>query len=309
MAAAFHRTELQRRIAGPVAYPPTPFVDAGGAAPGGRVDLASFGRQVRFLVEHGVPVLVPCGGTGELFSLDEGEWRAVTEVAVAEAGDRALVMASVGGGVHRACRMAEVAAEIGCAAAQITMVDPMFGMVPAGAAAYSRAVAESAALGFMLYRTERVPLTIEVALELAALENVVALKEESGDIQWFRTFMARQRGRLVGVCGGEGLFPYYAAEGAAAFATGIVSLAPQLALDLAAAVAAGNTAQVRTVQLALGSLREMRGLPGRLIPVIKEGLFLMRVIEDSYCRPPLAPLTDDERASVADSLRQMGVLS
>ena len=309
MAHATPRAELQSRIAGPIAYPPTPFVGHTATAPAGRIDLAGFRRQIRFLVDHAVPVIVPCGGTGELFSLDQEEWRAVTEATVEEAGGSAMVMASVGGGVAQACRMAIAAAEIGCAAAQITMIDPMFGMIPAGAADYNRAVASSADIGFMLYRAKDVPLTIDAAVELAELDSVVALKEETGDIQWFRAFMAAQQGRLVGVCGGEGLFPYYAAEGAAAFATGIVSVAPQLSLDLAAAVTAGDAGRIREVQLALGAMRELRGKPGRLIPVIKEGLRLLGIIENSYCRPPLAPLSAAEQALVADSLRLMGVLA
>ena len=93
------RAALPARLAGPIAYPPTPFTDD---RPGAPVDLDSFRRLIRRLLKHGVPAITPCGGTGECFSLSMDEWRAVTEAAVQEADGRALVLASVSGSIGRA---------------------------------------------------------------------------------------------------------------------------------------------------------------------------------------------------------------
>ena len=304
------RAALQARIAGPIAYPPTPLA---GSEPSAPVDLASFRRLVRHLVDHGVPVLTPCGGTGELFSLSFDEWHAVTEAAVTEASGRALVLASVGGAIGQATAQARAAARLGCPAAQITPVDPMFGMTEEGLERYNHAVAGAAEIGFMLYRTPNVPLSVQVAQRLAAIPNVVAVKEESGDIQWFRACMAAQRGappdgRLAGVCGGEGLFPYYALEGAAAFSTGAVNLAPKLSMDLWRAVAAGDRQRIVRIQEQLAPLAALRAKPGRSIPAIKEGLRRLGIFASSACRPPLTELDDQERAQVEALLRRMEVL-
>ena len=300
------RAALQARLAGPVAYPPTPFTGDDPEAP---VDLQAFRRLIRRLVEHGVPAVTPCGGTGECFSLSIDEWQAVTEAAVDEAAGRALVLASVSGSIGRAIAQARAAERLGCPAAQITMVDPMFGMTDEGAERYNRAVAESADIGFMLYRTPAVPLSVASARRLAGLGNVVAVKEESGDIQWFRAFMAAQRGatpdrRLAGVCGGEGLFPYYALEGAAAFSTGAVNLAPALSMELWHAVRAGDRQRIGVIQERLAPLAALRAKPGRSIPVVKEGLRLLGVFPSSACRPPLTDLMPEECAQVEAMLQE-----
>ena len=301
------RAALQARLAGPVAYPPTPFTDDDPRAP---VDLDAFRRLIRRLVEHGVPAITPCGGTGECFSLSVDEWQAVTEAAVEEARGRALVFASVSGSIGRAMAQARVAERLGCPAAQITMVDPMFGMTGEGAERYNRAVAESAGIGFMLYRTSAVPLSVASARRLAGLGNVVAVKEESGDIQWFRAFMAAQRAepperRLAGVCGGEGLFPYCAMEGARAFSTGAVNLAPELSMDLWRAVSDGDRATIGAIQDRLAPLAALRALPGRSIPAVKEGLRLLGTFPSSACRPPLSAPDAGESARMEAILAAM----
>ncbi len=299
------RATLPARLAGPIAYPPTPFTDDDPEAP---VDLDAFRHLIRRLVEHGVPAVTPCGGTGECFSLSMDEWQAVTEAAVQEANGRALVLASVSGSIGRATAQARAAQRLGCPAAQITTVDPMFGMTGAGAERYARAVAGAAGIGFMLYRTAAAPLSVPAACRLAEIGNVVAVKEESGDLLWFREFMAAQRGaapdrRLTGVCGGEGLFPYYALEGAAAFSTGAVNLAPALSMELWQAVSAGDRQRIGTVQDRLAPLAALRAKPGRSIPAVKEGLRLLGVFASSACRPPLAALSAEESAQVAAMLR------
>ena len=300
------RAALYARLAGPVAYPPTPFTEDAPEAP---VDLDAFRRLIRHLVEHGVPAITPCGGTGECFSLAMDEWHAVTEAAVQEADGRALVLASVSGSIGRAIAQARAAEWLGCPAAQITMVDPMFGMTDDGSERYNRAVAESADIGFMLYRTPTVPLSVASAQRLAETGTVIAVKEESGDVQWFRAFMAAQRGetpnrRLAGVCGGEGLFPYYALEGAAAFSTGAVNLAPALSMELWHAVRAGDRQRIGVIQERLAPLAALRAKPGRSIPVVKEGLRLLGVFPSSACRPPLTDLMPEECAQVEAMLRE-----
>ena len=280
-----------------------------GDDPEAPIDLQAFRRLIRRLVEHGVPAITPCGGTGECFSLSIDEWQAVTEAALDEAAGRALVLASVSGSIGRAIAQARAAERLGCPAAQITMVDPMFGMTGDGAERYNRAVAESADIGFMLYRTPAVPLSVASARRLAGLGNVVAVKEESGDIQWFRACMAAQRGatpdrRLAGVCGGEGLYPYYALEGAAAFSTGAVNLAPALSMELWHAVRAGDRQRIGVIQERLAPLAALRAKPGRSIPVVKEGLRLLGVFPSSACRPPLATPDAEECAQLEAMLRE-----
>ena len=72
------------------AVPVTPF------SADGALDEDALGRVVRRLVDQGVPVIVPCGGTGEFSQLAPAERERVARVAI-EAGAGAAVLGGVGG--------------------------------------------------------------------------------------------------------------------------------------------------------------------------------------------------------------------
>ena len=112
--------------------------------------------------------------------------------------------------------------------------------------------------------------------------------------------------RLAGVCGGEGLFPYYALEGAAAFSTGAVNLAPTLSMELWRAVNAGDRERVGVIQERLAPLAALRARPGRSIAVVKEGLRQLGIFASGACRPPLTELIPEERAQVEAMLGEWG---
>ena len=306
-----NRAALLGRLTGPVAYPPTPFIDGNPEAP---VDLDAFRRLIRRLIAHGISLITPCGGTGECFSLSVKEWYAVTEAAVQEVADHGLVLASVSGSIGQAIEQSRAAQQLGCLLAQISMVDPMFGMTVEGVERYNRTVAESTDIGFMLYRTPTIPLSVAAALRLAEIDTVIAIKEESGDVQWFRAFMTAQRKaspnhRLAGICGGEGLFPYYAIEGASAFSTGAVNLAPNLSTAMSRAVKTGDRATINIIQEQLAPLTALRSKPGRSIPVVKEGLRQLGVLSTNTCRPPLTELSCNERTQMETILHSWRNLS
>lgn len=111
------------------------------------------------------------------------------------------------------------------------------------------------------------------------------------------------------VCGGgESLAPYYLLAGAQAFTSGIANLLPGLALDLYEAAAAGRWGDALVVQQRLLPLIEMRGRPGRMIPVIKEGLKMMGLAASASCRPPLMPLDPQEMEELRRVLESLGAV-
>ena len=158
-------------------------------------------------------------------------------------------------------------------------------------------------------------MSVTSALRLAEIDTVIAIKEESGDVQWFRAFMAAQRKaspnhRLAGICGGEGLFPYYAMEGASAFSTGAVNLVPNLSTAMWHAVTTSDRTRINAIQEQLAPLTSLRSKPGRSIPVIKEGLRQLGVFSTNACRPPLTELPVSECAemeAILQAWRYVGI--
>ena len=298
--------EMKQRLKGPIAYVTTPFREARDYA----VDEDAFRRQIRLLIDNGIHLIVPCGGTGEFFSLTPAEWQSLVTAALQESeGDQVTVVPSVGGGVAQAVEMARTAEKMGCQMVQLTFLDPMFGVTEEGICAYYRQIAESVSIGVMPYRTAAFPMSLKTAVRLFdEIGNAVALKEESGDVQWSRGFMQVTEGNVPVVCGGgEGMAPYYLLAGAQAFTTGLANLVPDLSLELYRAAAEGRWERVFEIEGQLSPLNRLRNKPGRMIPVIKEGLKMMGLADSARTRPPVMPLSRQEREEVHSALNGLGV--
>jgi 4-hydroxy-tetrahydrodipicolinate synthase len=294
---------IKNKIVGPIAYPTTPFKKSGKKL----IDEDSFRKQIRFLIDNRISVIVPCGGTGEFFSLGFSEWHMLVEVALEEVeGKDVIIMPSVGGGITGAIKMAQSAEELGCKIIQLTFLDPMFGVTEDGIYEYNRQIANSVSIGVMPYKTKNIPMSIELAKRLCKMKNAVVFKEESGDIGWFRDFMLEMKDSIVGVCGGgEALAPHYLLLGAKAFTTGIANLFPHLSLKLYQATVEKKWDEILDIQAKLRPLTKMREMPGRMIPVIKEGLKIMGLVKEVYSRPPIVPLKEKEKRELEDILRAL----
>jgi len=305
--------ETKQRIAGPIAYPTTPFRKRShglGTVGLGTVDATTFRKQIRFLIDGGIGIIVPCGGTGEFFSLSLGEWQILVEAALLESeGDEVAIMPSVGGGITQAIEMAQAAQRLGCDIVQITFLDPMFGVTEDGIYEYNRRIADSVSIAIMPYRTATFPMSIKLAKRLCEeVRNVAAFKEESGDVEWFREFVLETSGSVATVCGGgEALAPYYLLAGAKAFTSGIANLIPRLSLELYRAAVAHKWEEVLGIQSMLRPLATMRSRPGKMIPVIKEGLKMMGLTDDAYSRPPIMVLDEREKGQLRRVLEDLGV--
>ena|GEM_PF-6986016 len=300
-------TELADKIRGPIAYPTTPYVESGGRLD---VDEKVYRRQIRHLIDGGIKVITPCGGTGEFFSLSWADWQQLVSVAADEAkGSQTLIMPSIGGGCEQALVMAAHAASLGCLIAQLTLVDPMFGMTEEGVYEYNATIARQSPIAIMAYKTKTTPLSVDLAERICALDNVPVFKDEAGDVVWFQDFMTRTNGTIVGVCGGgEELAPYYMLAGAQAFTTGVANLVPQLVARFYEEAARANWREVFSILNQVRPLGALRSRPGRMIPVIKEGYALLGIGKNSLVRPPVLPLSEDEKNDVRDALTQLGVL-
>ncbi len=154
--------------------------------PDGGLDEAALTRHVEWQVNSGITLLIPAGTTGEASTLTEDEWIRVVELTVQAADGRALVFAgathnSTQEAVARAKRVAKVVGLDG-----ILTANPYYNRPgQEGQYQHFRAIAEAANLPVLLYNipgrtgTNLLPETV---LRLAEIENVVGVKESSGNM-------------------------------------------------------------------------------------------------------------------------------
>jgi len=217
--------ELQNNLRGVLAFTPTPFT-----APG-TLDGDGLARHVAFRCRSGVHAVCVCGGVGEFFALDAGEYRRCIRIAVESAARRVPVIAGIGHDTRTACDLAAYAEKVGT---DRLLVHPFYFAAPPdeGIIRHYRALASASTLGMVVYHTKVAAYTPALLARLAEeIPSVVALKDEVGDLKTFGEMCAQLGDRLAWIDGmAELLLAPYLAAGAQAMTTGNVNIAPALSL-------------------------------------------------------------------------------
>jgi len=149
------------------------------------VDEEAVRRLVRRQIEGGINFLVPCGTTGESPTLSHEELLRVVEITVDEARGKIPVMAGAGGyNTAEVISLAKELAELG--------VDGLLSVTPyynkptqEGLYQHYKAIANAVALPIFVYSIQkRTGVNVEPATlkRLAEIDNIVGVKEASGDI-------------------------------------------------------------------------------------------------------------------------------
>ncbi len=155
-----------------------------------------------------------------------------------------------------------------------------------------RAAAEATNLGVILFQTPECNFSVPLLQRLAQIPNIVALKDEHGDMKQFVRQKAAVGDRFEMLCGvGEILAPSYSALGVKGFTSGLVNFMPQTSLAIMAYLQDGRLEEAAKIvakgTLAIFDLRVK--YPGYSISVIKEAMNLCGMSVGPV-RPPLPPL-------------------
>jgi 4-hydroxy-tetrahydrodipicolinate synthase len=165
----------------------------------------------------------------------------------------------------------------------------------AGHLGYIRAVAEQTAVGVMPYLAA--PVSTGFLESLLELPNVVAIKDATGDVGWFRRSIRVVRGRMNWLCEGESTAPYTLLHGANGFTSGMANVVPAVSLELYGRAVDGDYVRAGEVQRILDPWADLRAKPGNHVGVVKLALDLCR-LAGGPVRLPLLPLSDADQAEV-----------
>jgi 4-hydroxy-tetrahydrodipicolinate synthase len=158
----------------------TPFVN-------GAVDWDRLESNVNYQIDHGIDALVPTGTTGESPTLSHAEHRQVIEKVVAAANGRTKVIAGTGSNAtSEASDLTRHAKDVGADAALV--VSPYYNKpTQEGLYRHFATIADQVGLPIVLYNIPgRCGVTIEpqTVARLAAHENIVAIKEATGSLDF-----------------------------------------------------------------------------------------------------------------------------
>ena len=275
-----------------------------------KLDTDAAQRLATHLVDLGNDGLVLCGTTGESPTVTDGEADRLVRAVVDAVGDRAAIVAGVGtNDTHHSVTLARQAEKAG--ADGLLVVTPYYSKPPqAGVVAHFLAVTEAAALPVMLYdipgRTS-VKISMKSMLELSGHDQIVAVKEASGDL--FNGARVMAETDLAFYSGDDALNLAWLAIGAVGVVSVVGHLAAHRYAAMVAAVDAGDLTSARAINAALWPA--VRGVMTRTqgAIMVKAALQMSGVLHHRTMRLPLVEATDDEIALLRSDLVASDLLS
>ena len=276
---------------------------------GGRVNEPVLRRLARFLIEGGVHGLFPVGSTGEFYGLTLDEKRHILEVCLDEAAGRVPVYLGTGAITTREVvaldRMAE---DTGAAA--VSVLTPIFVSVSQEELyEHYRVIASETSLPVLLYNNAPrtgVTITAETVERLAKINNIVGIKDSTGDLTLMAEYIRRTRGLEFSVLAGrDTLIHACLVHGGVGAIAACANVAPRLVADIYDRFVAGDVAGSLEAQFRLAPLRLAFSL-GTFPAVIKEALLLIG-IDAGPCLAPVGRLNDEDRAQLQHVLEEIGV--
>jgi dihydrodipicolinate synthase/N-acetylneuraminate lyase len=279
------------------------------AAPAGlAVDYDAYAEHCRWLVANGCHGVGPNGSLGEYSSLTDAERRRVARTAVEAVGTDGIVVVGVHGpGAHQARQWAEAAAEDG-ADGVLCLPPTLYRASHGEVLAHFEAVA-SVGLPVMVYNNPfdtKVDLTPGLLAELAAIDNVVAVKEFSGDVR--RVLEIRERAPdLAVISGADDVVLESLLMGATGWFAGFPNVFPAESVRLFDLATNGELAAAKALYEPLVAAFRWDSRP-EFVQAIKLAMDLAGRY-GGPCRPPRGPLSDAHREQVrADVHRALTAL-
>ncbi len=156
----------------------TPFDENG-------VNIEEFKRLIEFQINEGIDAIIVCGTTGESSTMTKEEKIAAIECAVKTSNGRVPIIAGTGSNnTAQAIEMSKIAEGLGVDG--LLLVTPYYNKTTQkGLIAHYTAIAKEVSLPIILYSVPSrtgVNIAPETCLELSKIDNIVAIKEASGDL-------------------------------------------------------------------------------------------------------------------------------
>ena len=263
------------------------------------VDYASLERLVDFQIESGIDGLVPCGTTGESPTLSHEEHDRVISQTIKFASGKVPVIAGTGSNAtSEAIRLSQHAQDAGVDA--VLLVNPYYNKpTQKGMVEYFKAVASETDRPVVLYNVPSrtgANMTAETALELARIDNIIATKEASGDLDQIRRIIDGAPEGFTVLSGNDDQTLDIMKAGGSGVISVVSNIAPKIMADLVAAAAAGDYDTAARLNDRLAPLFRGCFIESNPIPV-KAGLASMGLISNEL-RLPLVPSTPSTYAEM-----------
>ncbi len=287
-----------------------------------QIDAAAYRKHLRWLADtKGVTAIVANGHAAEVSSLSREERKRALALALEEVGGKVPIIAGVySDGTHEAIELARDAKAAG--ASGLLIFPPtifMWGaqVKPDMVLRHFSMLADGVDLPLIVFEYPPVSglgYAPETLTELCKIPSVAGVKDWSNDIVAYEKNLRalRASGRPVAMLSSftMSLMASFLL-GSDGCISGMGSVAADLQAELFAAVEAGDLAGAHRVNDRLTPLVSVFYAPPfvDMHNRMKEALVLLGRIPAAHVRPPLTPVSDDERHQIRLALRAAGLAS
>jgi 4-hydroxy-tetrahydrodipicolinate synthase len=275
----------------------------------GSIDWDQLDALLAWHIAEGTSAIVAVGTTGESATLTVSEHCEVIKRSIARVNGAIPIIA--GTGANSTAEAVELTAEAHKLGADACLLVTPYYNKPSqeGLYLHYRHIAEAVPIAQILYNVpgrtgvDMLPDTIG---RLADIDNIIGIKEATGDLQRGREVLDICADRMVVYSGDDATATELMLMGAVGTISVTANVAPALVAEVSRLAIAGDAEQARLMDAGLVALNAALFLESNPIPV-KWALAEMGRIAAGI-RLPLTPLAEQHHQPLRSALRQVGLL-
>ncbi|MBR6689660.1 MAG: 4-hydroxy-tetrahydrodipicolinate synthase [Clostridia bacterium] len=265
----------------------TPFKD-------GKINYNKMAELIEFQINEGIDGLVVCGTTGESATLSDKEKRRLIKFTVETVNGRVPVIAGTGSNntIHT-IKLSKFAEKVGVDG--LLLVTPYYNKSSQnGLIAHFRAIAESVTTPCILYNVPSrtgVNLLPDTVVKLAETENIVGIKEASGNFSQLLELMAKVPKDFIVLSGNDDSIVPLLSIGGKGVISVLSNIYPKDTHNMCQAFFLGETNYAKELQLRYASLIKALFIEPNPMPV-KDAMNILDM-DVGNTRLPLVEVSDD----------------
>ena len=275
----------------------------------GDVNFEKLGEILVEQIAEGTDAIVICGTTGESATLSHEEHLAAIKYTIEKVNKRIPVIAGTGSNcTETAIYMSKEAESYGADA--LLLVSPYYNKATQkGLIAHFKAVADSVKLPIILYNIgSRTGINIEpatLAYMAENIENIVAVKEASGNISQIATLASMTEGKLDIYSGNDDQILPILSLGGKGVISVLSNVAPKYTHDMVMEYLEGNVE--KSTQMQLKAMPLIHALFSEVNPIPVKAAMNMMGKEVGPLRMPLTEMEEANKEALKKTMIEFGL--
>lgn len=278
----------------------TPFTNDG-------VDYDKLGELIEFHIANKTDAIIICGTTGEASTMPDEEHLSVIKYTVEKTNGRIPVIAGTGSNdTPHAIKLSQAAESYGCDG--LLIVTPYYNKTTKkGLYLHYKAIAESVNIPIILYNVPgrtKMSFAIDTLKELAKIDNIVGIKEASGDISYL-THVAAEVSELAIYSGNDDMVVPTLSVGGVGVISVAANIIPEDMHEMCQSYFDGDVKKSAAMQLRALDLIDKLFIEVNPVPV--KNAMNMLGYNVGPLRMPLCDLEDENAEKVKKSMIEYGL--